>query len=157
MFKSPSSLSEPTRATICQALSDALADGLDLHSHVKVAHWNIKGPHFAALHALFDSFADSLSGQNDELAERIVTLGGRALGTTRHVAKTSRLAEYPSDVTRDLDHVRLLAERFGSYLAGLRAARSVAKEGEDSDSEDLLTGILRQTEKHTWFLISTLE
>ncbi|MBL9009308.1 MAG: DNA starvation/stationary phase protection protein Dps [Myxococcales bacterium] len=157
MFKSPSSPSEPTRATICQALSDALADGLDLHSHVKVAHWNIKGPHFAALHALFDSFADSLSGQNDELAERIVTLGGRALGTTRHVAKTSRLAEYPSDVTRDLDHVRLLAERFGSYLAGLRAARSVAKEGEDSDSEDLLTGILRQTEKHTWFLISTLE
>lgn len=157
MFKSPSSLLEPTRAAICQALGDSLADGLDLHSHVKVAHWNIKGPHFAALHALFDSFADSLAGHNDEIAERIVTLGGRALGTTRHVAKTSRLVEYPSDVTRDLDHVRLLAERFGSYLAGLRAARSVAKEGEDSDSEDLLTGILRETEKHTWFLISTLE
>ncbi len=157
MFKSPSSLSEPTRAAICQALGDSLADGLDLHSHVKVAHWNIKGPHFAALHALFDSFADSLAGHNDEIAERIVTLGGRALGTTRHVAKTSRLVEYPSDVTRDLDHVRLLAERFGSYLAGLRAARSVTKEGEDSDSEDLLTGILRETEKHTWFLISTLE
>lgn len=157
MFTSPSSLPESARSAISQALNAALADGLDLHSQIKVAHWNIKGPHFASLHPLLDSFADSLSEHNDELAERIVTLGGRALGTVRHVAQTSRLADYPSETTRDLDHVRLLAERFGGYLAGLRSARSVAAASGDDDSEDLLTGIARDFEKHAWFLIATLE
>lgn len=157
MFKSPSSLPEATRTRISHALNAALADGLDLHSQIKVAHWNIKGPHFAALHPLLDSFASSLAEHNDELAERIVTLGGRALGTARHVAQVSRVPEYPSETTRDLDHVRHLAERFSTYLSGLRDARSTASEGGDDDSEDLLTGILRAFEKHAWFLIATLE
>ena len=39
------------------ATQGRLADGLDLHSQIKVAHWNIKGPHFATLHPLFETFA----------------------------------------------------------------------------------------------------
>lgn len=157
LFKSPSPLSETIRTTITQALNAALADGLDLHSQIKLAHWNIKGPHFAALHPLFDSFADALAEHNDDLAERIVTLGARAVGTVRQVAAGSRLPEYPHQTTADLDHVRLLAERFAVYLHGLRAARTIAADAADDDSEDLLTGIVRATEKHAWFLLATLE
>jgi DNA-binding ferritin-like protein len=39
------------------ARSARLADGLDLHSQIKVAHWNIKGPQFPSLHPLFETFA----------------------------------------------------------------------------------------------------
>ena len=114
MFKSPSPLSDSARQTITQSLNATLADGLDLHSQIKVAHWNVKGMHFAALHPLFETFAVALAAFNDQVAERAVTLGAKAYGTARHVAKASSLPEYPQETTRDLEHVKLLAERIES-------------------------------------------
>ena len=157
MYKSPSPLSEVARSQISQTLNARLADGLDLHSQIKVAHWNIKGPQFAALHPLFETFADGLAEFNDQLAERAVTLGARAYGTARHVAKSSRLPEYDQEATRDLDHVRLLADRFDAYLSGLRESRGVAEQNQDTDTVDLFTQVITAFEKHTWFLRASLE
>jgi starvation-inducible DNA-binding protein len=157
MYKSPTPLSEKARQAIATSLNARLADGLDLHSQIKVAHWNIKGPHFAALHPLFETFAVSLANHNDAIAERAVTLGGMAQGTVRHVAKASRLPEYPQETTRDLDHVKLLADRIESYLAGLRESRDLGEQEDDVDSVDLLTGIITEFEKHAWFLQASLE
>ncbi|MGC4063202.1 MAG: DNA starvation/stationary phase protection protein Dps [Polyangiaceae bacterium] len=156
MYFSPSPLPEPARRIIVDQLNQLLADGLDLHGQIKVAHWNIKGPNFAALHPLFETFANSLALHNDAVAERAVTLGGLAFGTARHVAGVSRLAEYEGDTTRDLEHVRLLAERIESYLVGLREARRAIEGQSDTDSVDLLTGIITEFEKHAWFLRATL-
>jgi starvation-inducible DNA-binding protein len=157
MYKSPSTLSEKARGAIAETLNARLADGLDLHGQIKVAHWNIKGPQFPSLHPLFETFAVGLAEHNDEIAERAVTLGGLAYGTVRHVAETSRLTEYPQETTRDLEHVRLLAERFDTYLGGLRESRGIAEQHGDTDTVDLLTGIITEFEKHAWFLRASLE
>src|SRR3954470_15465987 len=133
MYKSPSNLPEDTRVKIADQLNARLADGLDLHGQLKVAHWNIKGPQFTALHPLFETFAVGLAAFNDAVAERAVTLGGRAHGTARHVAQASRIPEYPQETTRDLEHVRLLAERFDLYLGGLRESRAIAEKLGDTD------------------------
>jgi starvation-inducible DNA-binding protein len=157
MYKSPSHLPEDTRVAVADQLNARLADGLDLHSQIKVAHWNIKGPQFAALHPLFETFAVSLAAFNDSIAERAVTLGARAHGTARHVAKASRLPDYPQDTSRDLEHVRLLADRFEKYLDGVRDSRSVGEKLGDADTVDLLTGIVTEFEKNAWFLRASLE
>jgi starvation-inducible DNA-binding protein len=157
MYKSPSQLPEEARVTIADALNARLADGLDLHSQIKVAHWNIKGPNFAALHPLFETFAVALANYNDEIAERAVTLGGRAYGTVRHSAKNSKLSEYPQETTRDLEHVKLLAERFEKYLEGARDARNTADKLADADTVDLFTRLVQEFEKHAWFLRASLE
>ena len=115
---------------------------LDLHGQLKVAHWNLKGPYFAELHPLLETFAVSLAAHNDSVAERAVTLGAKAYGTARHVAGASRLPEYPQETTRDLEHVKLVADRMDVFLAGLRAARGDADERDDIDTVDLLTGIV---------------
>jgi starvation-inducible DNA-binding protein len=157
MYQSPSQLPEAARVQVADALNARLADGIDLHSQIKVAHWNIKGPQFASLHPLFETFAVSLAAHNDEIAERTVTLGARAYGTARHVAAASALPEYPQETTRDLEHVRLLADRIEKYLVGLRASRRSAEEVADTDTVDLLTGIVSEFEKHAWFLRASLE
>ena len=157
MYTSPSKLPEKARATIAETLNARLADGLDLHGQIKVAHWNIKGPQFPSLHPLFETFAVSLAEHNDEIAERAVTLGGRAYGTARHVAKASRVPDYPQETARDMEHVRLLAERFEVYLEGLRESRKVAEQSGDTDTVDMLTAIVTEFEKHAWFLRASLE
>ncbi len=155
MHDSPNPLSPDARTAICEALLTVLIDGLDLQSQIKVAHWNIKGPHFVALHPLFDGFATDIAARNDEVAERVLTLGGLAVGTSRHVAKHSSLPEYPQDVTQDLEHVRLLTARIEAYLGTVRRSRDVADEHADQDTVDLLTEIVQVFEKHAWFLRAT--
>ena len=157
MYTSPSPLPPETRATLVAELNDRLADGLDLHSQIKVAHWNVKGPQFPSLHPLFETFAVGLAAFNDAIAERAVTLGGRAYGSARHVAAASTLPEYPPEATRDLEHVRLLAERFDRYLAGVRGSRRAAESLADTDTADLFTGVITELEKHAWFLRASLE
>jgi starvation-inducible DNA-binding protein len=157
MYTSPNPLPPDARSRIADTLNARLADGLDLHSQVKVAHWNVKGPQFPSLHPLFETFAAELANHNDAIAERAVTLGGVAFGTSRHVARTSRLPEYPSDTARDSAHVALLADRFDRYLAGLRESRGLAESLRDVDTVDLLTGAITGFEKHAWFLRASLE
>ena len=157
MYQSPSHLPPEARAELATTLNARLADGLDLHSQIKVAHWNIKGPQFAALHPLFETFAVALANHNDTIAERAVTLGGKAYGTARHVAKSSNLPDYPQDTTRDLEHVKLLAERFDKYLVGVRESRSLAEKLGDTDTVDLLTQVVTEFEKNTWFLRASLD
>ena len=43
MHKSPSPLAEEVRAKIADTLNARLADGLGLHTQIKLAHWNIQG------------------------------------------------------------------------------------------------------------------
>lgn len=156
-YSTPSRLPAEARTQIVEALGARLADGLDLHSQIKVAHWNVKGPHFAALHPLYETFAVALAGFNDQLAERAVTLGARVSGTVRQVASTSSLPEYPADAVRDLDTVRHLAERVEAYLDGIREARAVAERHGDQDTQDLLTAVVEEFEKNAWFLRASLE
>ena len=156
MSTSPSRLSTSAREALSAALRLVLIDGLDLYTQLKVAHWNIRGPHFAALHPLFEQFATALGESTDGIAERAVTLGGLARGTARQVASSSRLPEYATETTRDLAHVRLLADRIDAFLVGVRGARVVADEHRDVDTADLLTGILAAFEKNAWFLRATL-
>src|SRR5439155_6206403 len=96
-YASPSRLPAAARAEIVDALLARLADGLDLQSQVKLAHWNVKGPHFATLHALFETLATALALRNDEVAERAVTLGGVAIGSVRQVAGVSAIPDYPAE------------------------------------------------------------
>jgi starvation-inducible DNA-binding protein len=157
MYKSPSRLPEKARTEIAAQLNERLADGIDLHSQIKVAHWNVKGPQFPALHPLFETFATTLANFNDAVAERAVTLGALALGTARHVAGESSLPEYPGETTRDVEHVALLADRFDAYLIGLRRSRGVAEKRGDVDTVDLFTEIISEFEKNAWFLRASLE
>ncbi|GAO05306.1 DNA starvation/stationary phase protection protein Dps [Anaeromyxobacter sp. PSR-1] len=156
LYRSPSALPEADRRRIADALVATLADGIDLQTQAKVAHWNVKGPGFAQLHALFEELATALAAHSDDLAERAVTLGGRAAGTAREVAAASRVPELPAGAVRDLELVALLADRIEAYLGGLRAAQALAEEHGDPETVDLLTGVIAGVEKHGWFLRATL-
>jgi starvation-inducible DNA-binding protein len=156
LFESASPLPIDARTKLLPALAASLADGIDLYLRLKLAHWNVKGPHFASLHPLFEALADEARARNDELAERGVALGGLAIGTPRQVAGSSRLEEPDAGATDARRLIEMLLRALGRHAEGLRAAREVALEIEDADSEDLLTGQIRALEKNAWFLSASL-
>lgn len=97
-YLSRNDLSSNAKSVSIGVLNARLADSIDLALLTKQAHWNLKGPHFIALHEMIDGFRTELDGHVDTMAERIVQLGGTALGTTQAVARATSLAPYPTDI-----------------------------------------------------------
>jgi starvation-inducible DNA-binding protein len=150
-------LAAKTRSASIQILSRQLVDTFDLYSQVKMAHWNIKGREFYALHQLFDDLASALLPQIDDIAERIVALGGSARASVRQAAQASRLAEIPEPGTDARAIIASLADRYATLARSTRAAIDACDEIDDDGSEDLLTGISRDLDKKLWFLEAHLQ
>ncbi|HMK87752.1 MAG TPA: DNA starvation/stationary phase protection protein Dps [Steroidobacteraceae bacterium] len=157
MYKTKIDLSEKTRRNVIAILNDRLADAIDLQSQVKQAHWNVKGPHFIALHELFDKISDVVLEQIDEIAERITSLGGTAEGTVAVAAKRSKLKNYPLSITSGKDHLFYLSTQVSVLGKAVRAAIEEAAELGDADTADLFTGISRELDKYLWFLEAHLQ
>jgi starvation-inducible DNA-binding protein len=101
---------------------------------------------------MFDQMQTRVNGFVDELAERAVTLGGHAFGTTQAVAKESTLPPYPADITNERAHIDALADRVGACAKLTRQAIDAADEAGDKDTADLFTGISKQMDMDLWFL-----
>jgi starvation-inducible DNA-binding protein len=146
------SLPEKTRMEVAALLQERLADSIDLMMQAKQAHWNVKGPHFIALHELFDKVYKDTGECVDLLAERIVQLGGIAAGTVRETAKTSTLPEYPLDITSGKKHVAELAHAIAFFGEGVRNAIARATELGDADTADIFTQVSRGADSNLWFV-----
>jgi starvation-inducible DNA-binding protein len=140
------------RVQMIELLNQQLADAFDLYSQVKQAHWNVKGMNFIAVHELFDTIADNILGGVDTIAERVTALGGNAQGTARMAAAQSRLPEFSDKAIQAEDAVRQVVERLGHYATSTRKAIDVADEAGDMATADLFTQIVRDVDKHIYFL-----
>ena len=145
-------IKKETREQIATILNQSLADAADLKSQAKQAHWNVKGPNFIALHELFDQVATELETHIDDLAERITTLGGTAMGTVRLAAAHSSLEEYPHEITDGAAHVDALSSALADFGKKARKAIDATDELGDADTADLYTGISRGIDKLLWFV-----
>ncbi len=157
MHKTQNNLSSNTKKVAIALMNERLADVLDLKALTKQAHWNVKGPHFIGLHEMFDGFAATLDGHADIIAERIVAIGGTALGTTQMVVKSSMLAAYPTDIYAGRDHVEALVTRYGAAANAARKSIDELDEKGEADAADILTALSRDLDKALWFLEAHLQ
>jgi starvation-inducible DNA-binding protein len=152
MYKTQNDLKSNTKQLSIDLLNARLADGIDLALLTKQAHWNIKGPQFIALHEMIDSFRTEIDGHVDTMAERVVQLGGTALGTTQVVQKATSLPPYPTDIYQSKDHLAALIAHYGKAANLVRAAIDQADEAGDADTADIFTAYSRALDKSLWFL-----
>jgi starvation-inducible DNA-binding protein len=152
MHTTRNDLPAATRRKVGALLQARLADAIDLSLAAKQAHWNVRGPHFIALHELFDDVHDHVRGHVDELAERIVQLGGTAHGTLAAAAKGTKLPPYPLDAASGREHVAALARSMAAYGRSVRAAIDAATKLGDAGTADLFTEISRAADKDLWMV-----
>jgi starvation-inducible DNA-binding protein len=138
-------------------LNQQLADTFDLYSQIKQAHWNVKGPEFFQLHKFYDVLAVDLQEHADLIAERIMALGGIALGTVRMAAQASRLPEFPAHAMQSMSSVEVLAVRFASLVETTRSAISTASDQGDETTSNMLQEISAALDKDLWLLESHLQ
>ena len=150
-------MSEKDRAAIAAGLSKLLADTYTLYLTTHNFHWNVTGPMFNTLHAMFMAQYTELWNAVDPIAERIRSLGHAAPGSYAQFGKLSSIADAPTKPPKALEMVRVLVE---GHEAVARTARSVfplAAKADDQPTADLLTQRLDVHEKTAWMLRSLLE
>ena len=152
MYETSNDLPPSTRRSAIELLNEHLADAIDLHLQAKQAHWNVKGPNFAGLHALFDQIAAEAREYSDDIAERAVALGGVARGTIQAISGQSQLREYPLEVGDWRAHVRAMQDALATFGRGARKAIDDATALNDADTVDLFTEISRGVDKSLWMV-----
>jgi starvation-inducible DNA-binding protein len=157
MYPTKNDLPEATRRQMIDLCNARLADAIDLQTQTKQAHWNVKGPHFIALHELFDKVNDDVEEYVDLIAERAVQLGGAVEGTARSVAKRSTLAEYPLKIGGGRQHVDALSSALAAFGKLIRSAIEESDDVSDEDTNDIFIEISRGVDKWLWMVEAHLQ
>lgn len=152
VFPSKSDIPPQNRAITCQLLNQLNINLLDLQSHFRVAHWNLKGIEFQYLHGLFgEVYNEILQEIIDALAERIGGLGGMTLGTSRDIARDTQLQEFRIDGYRALPYLDALTTNLAYCL---RQCRLFANSDIDDTSSNFLQDIAAKLD-HVFYLLES--
>lgn len=132
-------------------LNQQVANWAVLHIKLHQHHWFVKGPHFFDLHAKFEELYNEAGRIMDELAERILSLQGSPVSTTKEIAATATLKEHAPLKSAE-EMVKSVRDDFKQLIQELGEAMEVAEKQKDDGTHDMLNGIRTALEKHAWML-----
>jgi starvation-inducible DNA-binding protein len=138
------------------SLNQVLADSYAVMALTHLAHWNVEGPGFFALHTAFQTQYEELFIAIDEIAERIRARGHYAIGGLGQLARTAQLTEFAAPLAQEAYVERLVAAN-QKLLADAAVARDLAGQENDPESQDLMIGRITLHQKTLWMLKSFLK
>ncbi|MCL1962001.1 MAG: DNA starvation/stationary phase protection protein [Desulfovibrionaceae bacterium] len=144
------------RAKIAEGLSRLLADTFMLYLKTHNFHWNVTGPMFNSLHAMFETQYNELWLALDEIAERIRALGYPAPGTHEEFARLTNIESTPGAPSAQ-EMIALLVAGQEAVTRTARGLLPAADAAGDEPTADLLTQRMQVHEKTAWMLRSLLE
>lgn len=142
--------SEPN---IAQALYQCVAETVVTTMMAQNFHWNVTGMAFGPLHALFQEIYEDHFTAQDDLAERIRSIGHSVDGRLHSMVGASKVIEDESDAAKsDLEMIASLAKAQRTVAATLAGASDIAAGNGDKLTEDLCVERGRVHEKFAWLL-----
>lgn len=144
-------INKADRETIAAGLARVLADTYTLYLKTHGYHWNVTGPHFSALHTLFEAQYRELWAATDDIAERIRVLGVEAPGSSAAFAAKASITE-ANGAPDAMAMVADLADGHERLAKTAREAFPAAESADDQPTMDLLTQRMQIAEKTAWML-----
>ena len=121
------------------------------YTNLRGFHWNIKGHDFFVLHSQFEKMYDDTAEKVDEIAERILMLGGTPANKFSDYLKVANINEVDkvSNGEQALDNILQSI----SYLIGEeRKILSIASQAGDEVTVSMMSDYLKEQEKMVWML-----
>ncbi|MGM9986045.1 MAG: Dps family protein [Bacillaceae bacterium] len=136
-------------------LNKQLANWNVLYTKLHKYHWYVKGPHFFTLHEKFELYYNDANLMVDELAERILTIGGQPLATLRQYLEAATIQEDTEQLTAE-EMVASLLKDYTTIIEESRQVVALAEESGDEETADLFRDKIAALEKQNWMLNSYL-
>ncbi|MCG8441739.1 MAG: DNA starvation/stationary phase protection protein [Caulobacterales bacterium] len=143
------------REQIADGLARVLADTYTLYFKTHAFHWNVTGPHFPQLHALFEEQYRDLWNAADVIAERMRALGVHAPVSGERLSELASITE-ASETPGSQGMIAELASGHERLVRTIRAAFKAAEAGDDQATMDAYVARLAASEKAAWMLRAML-
>ncbi|ANE45643.1 general stress protein [Paenibacillus swuensis] len=140
---------------LTEVLNQQVANWSVLYMKLHNYHWYVKGPQFFTLHVKFEELYNEASLHIDELAERLLTLGGQPIATMKGCLELSSIKEAQGDEKAE-NMVASLVKDFETVVQESKDGQAIAQEQGDEVTADMLLAIYSGVEKHNWMLSSFL-
>ncbi|MDB5450759.1 MAG: ferritin DPS-family binding protein [Phenylobacterium sp.] len=148
-------LDPKAREDVAAGLSKLLADTYAVYLKTHGYHWNVRGPNFASLHALFMEQYTEMWNAIDDVAERIRALGAFAPQGYRTFANLSGVQDGDPEQGAEGMLAELVRDH-ETLIATARATLPRAQEATDEVTASLISDRLTAHEKHAWMLRASL-
>ncbi|MDR3140446.1 MAG: DNA starvation/stationary phase protection protein [Tannerellaceae bacterium] len=141
--------------SVVDGLQQLLADFQVFYTNLRGFHWNIKGHGFYVLHGKFEDMYNDAAEKIDEIAERILMLGGVPENKFSEYLKKAGIQEL-SNVSCGEKAVKSVLDSLSVLIESERKLLSQASEANDESTVALLSDYLKGQEKTVWMLVSFL-
>ena len=138
-----------------EVLNVLLSNYQTYYQNLRGVHWNIKGKRFFELHVKFEELYNAAQEQVDQIAERIITLGGVPFKTIASYVKHATIP-VGENVSDDDKAVRLIVDSIIALLPLERELLSLSDEINDEGTNTLVSDLIVEQEKNLWMLKSYL-
>ena len=139
---------------IADKLNIHLADWNLLYTKLHHYHWYVTGPHFLALHAKFEELYDYAAEALDEVAERILAIGGKPISSLKQYLDQTMLTEAGPEST-DTEMLQAVINDFRKLADSMKQTAKLADDSGDSVTSDFLNGHVEKLQKQIWILTAT--
>ena len=133
-------------AKVVDSLQQLLADYQVFYATLRGLHWKIKGHGFFVLHSKFEELYDNAAEKADELAERILMLGGVPKNKFSDYLKVSNVQEVEGVSCGD-EALKNILETYSYFIAEERKLLAIASQAGDEATVALMSDYLKEQEK----------
>ena len=142
---------------IVKKLNLYLANLNVLYRKVQNYHWNIVGAGFFSVHAKLEEYYDAINTQIDDVAERILSIGGRPLGTLKDYLEVTTIKEAENKEISIPEAVADVKKEFEAMLKLVKEVKEAADEENDYGTSALVDEYINTYEKNLWMLNAYLK
>ena len=144
-------LNEKEVNNVIASLQQLLADFQVYYTNLRWFHWNIKGHAFFILHSKFEEIYNDAAEKIDEIAERILMLGGTPYNKFSDYLKIAKVKEVDGVYTADAS-LHVVLETLSHLISEERKILSLASNVKDEVTVALMSDYLKEQEKMVWML-----
>jgi len=149
-------LKEKESAATADKLNELLANFQVFYQNLRGFHWNIQGQRFFVLHEKYEELYNDAVEKIDEIAERILTVGGKPLHSFEDYLKVSSIqpAKDKSDAESTMS---ITIDNIAALIRLEREVLPLAEAGDDEGTMALMSDYISQQEKLLWMLTSFMK
>ncbi|MBR8534203.1 DNA starvation/stationary phase protection protein [Carboxylicivirga sediminis] len=140
---------------LTKELNNLLANYQLFYQNLRGFHWNVKGEKFFELHLKFEELYNDAVVKVDEIAERILTLGGTPMHAFSDYLEHAEI-KTAKNKTNGNECMELTLDNMSTLIKLEKAMLPLAQEADDEGTITLLTDYISQQEKTIWMLHSWL-
>lgn len=137
-----------------EKLNEYLANQQVMYMKLHNLHWYVKGRSFFTLHAKLEELYDQTAQIMDDVAERLLALGGSPVASLKKALALSSVKELEDVPISSDETIKSLISDVEYWIRDTKEIVKLAEDDDDGATADQFNGYLGEYQKLLWMLKS---